>query len=145
MPSFPRIKLFHTPLSVTHKRSASLAHKWYSLSQPLLFLCHMNLSAISVLAADCLSPCDCHLEIFFLSHWLPFASLISISLSLKSCNPLITVEGRTVPIVGGNQEELVLGFPGKHVDMILPPYLGCLANCRLGPQYIWVHKCSQIQ
>lgn len=49
--------------SSTHRyqpptRDLSLAHKWCSFGYPLLFRYHMNLRDISVLAVDCLSPCD---------------------------------------------------------------------------------------
>lgn len=81
-----------------------------------------------------------HLEIFFLSHCLPFAYLTSISLSLNSFNPLIAVEGRTISIAAGNQKELVSEFPGKHVDTILLLYVASLTNCRMDSKFILVHQ-----
>lgn len=37
------------------------------------------------------------------------------------------------------QEELLLGFPRKHIGTILPPYVTSLASCRMDPQFILVH------
>lgn len=100
---------------------------------PVLFLrYHTDLSEVSFPAVDCLSPGDwLSLRHFLFITLVPFASLISVNLSLNSCNPAVTMDGQTMPVAAGSQE----ASPGNFWKDIATAFPSDPASgSRMGPQ-----------